>query len=241
MKAALSNALAQPAIRVRPLLAGNGEKAWLKRVEYPKGLMRLQKGDGPKAFASERDALMALRGRNLPVVEPLAAGSDYLLLPDMGPTLSMLMEDETISRVERLRAFTAAGRALAELHQAGLAHGRPALRDLCWDGSQVRMIDVERFRDQPRSACALAMDMVIFVHTWFARVKGQTKGPELDAAWDSYFADAPADVRPQMLRLVRMLQPARWFARAILSFKPRARDWLAVDGTLAYLRERLAK
>lgn len=241
MKTALTKALAQPVERVRQLRAGKGEKAWLKRVEYPKGLMRLQKGDGAKAFVAERDALMGLRGRSLPVAEPLAAGDDYLLLPDVGRTLSVLMADKKTTRAERLRAFTAAGRALAELHQAGLAHGRPALRDLCWDGSHVRMIDFERFRDEPRSARARAMDMVIFVHTWFARVKGQTKGPELDAAWDSYFAHAPADVRPQMPRLLRMLQPARWLARLVLSLKPRARDWLAVDGTLAYLRERLAE
>lgn len=241
MQTALAKALAQPAQRVRPLRAGAGAKAWLKRVEYPKGLMRLQKGDGAKAFVAERDALLGLRGRNLPVAEPLAAGDDYLLLPDVGPTLAMLMASKKTGEAERLRAFTAAGQALAELHQAGLAHGRPALRDMCWDGTRVRLIDFERFRDTPRSARARAMDLVIFVHTWFARVKGQTRGPELDAAWDSYFAHAPADIRPQVQRLLRLLQPARWLARFVLSIKPRARDWLAVDGTLAYIRERVAE
>ncbi len=88
MKAALTKALAQPAERVRPLLAGKGEKAWLKRVEYPKGLMRLQKGDGAKAFMAERDALLALRGRNLPVAEPLALGDDYVLLVALPGALS---------------------------------------------------------------------------------------------------------------------------------------------------------
>lgn len=239
LAALLEQALSQPAERVRPLDLPDGGRVWLKRVEHATGLMRLQKGDGLRAFQAERDALLALCGRGLPVAEPLAAGDDFLLLPDLGPTLSSLLDDPNVLDQERLAAFRAAGRALAALHGAGLAHGRPALRDMCWSEGLVRLIDLERFQIRCRSARVRAMDLVIFVHTWFARVKGQGIGPELEAAFDSYRASAPLEIWPELRRLLSWLQPVTWLAKGVLTLKPRARDWLAVDGTLVYLRGKL--
>ena len=235
---ALARALSEPAQRIRPIPLSDGRRLWLKRAEHLSGLMRLQKGDPAKGFRTERDALLALKGRGLPVAEPEAAGEDYLLLPDLGVTLSEMLDDETVSEAERMRAFRAAGAALAVLHQAGLSHGRPAIRDMCWDGKALHLIDLERFEDRPRSRKALALDVMIFVHSWFARRRGQGRGAELDAAIQSYLAAAPEGIGTEIAGLLAWVaRPVAGLARLVLALKPKARDWLAIDGTLRYLRQ----
>ncbi len=85
LAAALSAALAAPPARVRVLVLPDGRRFWLKRVERLSGRLRLQKGDPAKAFAAEREGLLALAVAGLPVAGVVAEGSDWVLMPDAGP------------------------------------------------------------------------------------------------------------------------------------------------------------
>ncbi|MEZ5798606.1 MAG: hypothetical protein R3D63_14680 [Paracoccaceae bacterium] len=141
---AVRKALAEPPQRVRRLHLPDGRQVWLKRVERLAGAMRLQKGDPVRAFEAERRGLHALADRGLPVAGLLAEGDDWFVMQDAGPILPQVVADAPED--EALRAFAVAGRALGRLHWAGLVHGRPAVRDICWDGQEARFIDLERFR-----------------------------------------------------------------------------------------------
>lgn len=233
---ALNTALAQPSLRIRPLALPDGRRVWLKRVERATGLMRLQKGDGLTAFVAEREALRLLHGKGMPVPEVMAEGPDYLLLPDLGPTLLALLKDTTHPPADRLAAFTAAGAALAGMHRAGFAHGRPALRDFCWQNGQLRLIDLERFRNRKRSKTRRALDVVIFVHSWFAHDRDITPGPALDAAMAAYRSAAPAGLWQAISRLTRWLAPLGALALAIGRISTPSKDVRAIAPTLAYLR-----
>jgi tRNA A-37 threonylcarbamoyl transferase component Bud32 len=230
----LARALAEPPRRVRRLDLADGRRFWLKRVERLSGRLRLQKGDPARAFAAERDGLRALGAAGLPVAGVAAEGSDWVLMPDAGPTLPEVVINPARDETEKLRAFAEAGRALGRLHWAGMAHGRPAVRDLCWDGQEARFIDLERFRRARRAGFWQAADVMMFAQTAF------TQWPEdgrwLDAALAAYEESAPEGAMAAVRRLARWLRPVGWLAAGLSAVRTASRELRAVGLTLSRLR-----
>jgi tRNA A-37 threonylcarbamoyl transferase component Bud32 len=230
----LAHALAEPPRRVRRLDLRDGRRFWLKRVERLSGRLRLQKGDPGRAFAAEREGLRALEAAGLPVAGVAAEGPDWMLMPDAGPVLPEVVADSGRGEAEKLRAFAEAGRALGRLHWAGMAHGRPAVRDVCWDGAQARFIDLERFRRAARAGFWQAADVVMFAQTAF------TLWPEdarwLDAALAAYGEAAPEGAMAAVRRLALWLAPVGWLAAGLARIRPASRELRAVGLTLARLR-----
>jgi hypothetical protein len=183
----------------------DGRAYWIKRQEALNGLMRIQKGNPEKAFAREIKALRELGGRGLPVPELVAQGAGFLVVPDCGPSLNLVLRDKDVPAAEKLRAMTAAGAALARLHGAGVAHGRPSIRDFCWQNGEITLIDWERYRPGPASRSRLRLDALIFVFNIYALTRSDT--PEAEAAIDAYRAGAPAGLWDDAARLCRRL---RW-------------------------------
>ncbi len=234
LDAALSKALAEPPLRVRALVLPDGRRFWLKRVERLSGRLRLQKGDPAKAFATERDGLRTLASAGLPVAGVAAEGPGWVLMPDAGPVLPDVVGDPGRTEAEKLRAFAEAGRALGRLHWAGMAHGRPAVRDVCWDGREARFIDLERFRRAGRAGFWQAADVVMFAQTAF------TLWPEdgrwLDAALGAYAASAPEGAMASVRRLAGWLAPVGWLAAGVSALRPGSRELRAVGLMLARVR-----
>jgi len=234
LERALREALAEPPQRVRAVALPDGRRFWLKRVERLSGRLRLQKGDPARAFAAEREGLHVLAAAGLPVAGVVAEGPDWMLMPDAGPVLPEVVRDPGRSEAEKLRAFAEAGRALGRLHWAGMAHGRPAVRDVCWDGQQARFIDLERFRRAKRAGFWQAADLVMFAQTAF------TLWPEdarwLEAALEAYAISAPEGAMGSVRRLVWWLAPVGWLAAGLSRLRPGSRELRAVGLTLARLR-----
>ncbi|WP_374398178.1 serine/threonine protein phosphatase [Tabrizicola sp.] len=231
---ALTEALAEPPQRVRAVVLPDGRRFWLKRVERLSGRLRLQKGDPGKAFAVEREGLRMLAAAGLPVAEVVAEGPGWMLMPDAGPVLSQIVADAGRNEAEKLRACAEAGRALARLHGAGVAHGRPAVRDVCWDGQVARFIDLERFRRASRAGFWQAADVVMFAQTAF------TSWPEdarwLEAALGAYAVSAPEGAVVAVRRLAWGLAPVGWLAAGLSALRPGSRELRAVGLTLGRLR-----
>ena len=234
LDAMVKTALAEPPRRVRSLVLPDGRRFWLKRVERLAGRLRIQKGDPGRAFAAERDGLRALAAAGLPVADVAAEGPDWMLMPDAGPTLPRVVADPARSEVEKLRALQEAGRALGQLHWAGMVHGRPAVRDICWNGTQARFIDLERFRPGRRAGLWQAADMVMFAQTAFTTWPEDTRW--LDSALRSYQENAPEGAMARVRRLARWLAPVGWMATGLARLKPSSRELRAVGLTLERLR-----
>jgi tRNA A-37 threonylcarbamoyl transferase component Bud32 len=230
----LQAALAEPPLRVRPLVLGDGRRYWLKRVERLAGAMRLQKGDPARAFAAERDGLHALAEAGLPVAAIAEEGPDWVLMPDAGPVLPTVIADKGRSEADKRAACTAAGRALGRLHWAGMVHGRPAVRDICWDGQEARFIDLERFRAGRRSGLWQAADVVMFVQTAYTQWPDDIRW--LEAALAAYAANAPPGAMARVRRLSGWLAPLGWLAAALLPLRPKGRELRAARLTLSRLR-----
>ena len=234
LDAALTRALTEPPRRVRRLDLPDGRRFWLKRVERLAGRLRLQKGDPAKAFAAEREGLHALAAAGLPVAGVAAEGPDWVLMPDAGPVLPEVLEDPGRAEAEKLRASAEAGRALGLLHWAGMAHGRPAVRDICWDGAAARFIDLERFRRASRGGFWQAADVVMLAQT--AYTLWPEDGRWLDRVLAAYAESAPEGAMAAVRRLARWLRPLGWLAAALATVKPGSRELRAVGLTLARLR-----
>jgi tRNA A-37 threonylcarbamoyl transferase component Bud32 len=234
LESRLKAALAEPALRVRRLDLPDGRRFWLKRVERLSGRLRVQKGDPERAFAAEREGLMALGAAGVPVAGVVAEGPDWVLMPDAGPVLPEMVADPGRNETEKLRAFAAAGRALGRLHWAGMAHGRPAVRDVCWDGAEARFIDLERFRRARRAGFWQAADVVMFAQTAFTLWPGDARW--LEAALEAYVVSAPEGAMPAVRRLARWLAPVGWIAAGLSRVRPGSREMRAVRLTLRRLR-----
>lgn len=231
---ALNAALAEPPRRVRAVVLADGRRFWLKRVERLSGRLRVQKGDPARAFAAERAGLRALAAAGLPVAELVAEGPDWVLLRDAGPTLPQVVGDAGRDGTGKLRACAAAGAALARLHAAGMAHGRPAVRDLCWDGEAARFIDLERFRRAQPGGFWQAADVVMFAQTAFTAWPDDPRW--LEAALGAYAVSAPEEAMAAVRRLARWLAPVGWLAAGLSRLRPGSRELRAVGLTLARLR-----
>ena len=225
---AIADALAEAPVRVRMLETPAG-RMWLKRVEHLSLRWRLQKGSGRRSFEKDREGLHVLGDAGLPVAPILAEGPDYFVTPDLGVTLRALMSDTGASD-DRRAAFGAAGRALAALHVQGFSHGRPAVRDLCWDGAAVRFIDMEKFSARHHSPRHFAADMLVFVHSVFAA--GGSEADLEDALTAYRSADGPWQASIALARRLRWIGP---LTRGLLRLKPNSRELTAVEPTLAYV------
>jgi tRNA A-37 threonylcarbamoyl transferase component Bud32 len=214
----------------------NGRPVWLKRPEVPPSLRwRLQKGDPMRAFRREAAGLRLLAGLGVPVPRIVGSGADFLILEDAGPTLETLFAAAAgpgaeRGAAERIAAVQAAAAVLAGLHRRGLAHGRPYLRDICWDGAAVTLIDFERFRPQG-GAGRQGFDIVLFLASLLGTPEAARAdaAAACDAALRVFRAQAPAPAlraAGRWMTLLRLLRPLGRLAQRLRPHDAELRGYL---------------
>ena len=197
----------RPGERVFSFLFG-GRRIWVKRAEHVYheawlrfarlvlGLGILQPGadpNGVRAVRFEAGRLQRLARCGMPVPEVFAKGTDWVALFDCGKPLSNVVRDAP--EMEREAALAQAAEGLAALHAHGLHHGRPALKDMMWDGERTWLLDFEDgviiglLREK-----RLARDVLLFLQS-IMKEAGKD-GPALARlAFDSYRRKAPESAR----------------------------------------------
>lgn len=233
LQQALAAALQAPPQRVQRVAAG-GRAVWLKQAEQLSLRWRLQKGDTRRAFEADRDGLHTLEALGLPVAPVVAEGPDFFATEEVGTQIAHLLRNAEFAGPDRIAAAGAAGAALAALHRAGVAHGRPSIRDICWDGQAARFIDLERFRKGRASQGAMAMDVLILLHSMFAITRAPT--PEIEAAFAGWLGGAPAGVWPVVQARAARFGWLGTLVRQMLRLRPRSRELGAVPLTLDFVR-----
>ncbi|WP_170753418.1 hypothetical protein [Ruegeria lacuscaerulensis] len=157
----VDSALSAPYRRVTRCEMRCGAAVWLKRIERSDPHLWVVKGLPGQAFDRDRRSHRFLRSCGVPVPAVLLESDSYFVVEDAGHSLSALCGDPLVAKVEKLAACIAAGQALARLHAADLAHGRPAFRDMCWDGRRIRFIDFEYFDPSQAGSIRKARDIGI--------------------------------------------------------------------------------
>lgn len=219
-----------PAQRVAPV-AVDGRRYWVKRREHYDSLkLRLQKGDAARAFERERRALHDLGRLGLPVPPVVDEAEDYFVTPDSGVPLAKILRDRLLAEEERMAAFRAAARALHAFHAAGIAHGRPNLRDMLWDGERITLIDFERYAPRRNRRINMALDLLMFVFSAYVAAEGAR--PEIDAAIAAYREEDSIGLWPLAGRIARMLGFLTPLTAPLRRRRPRSRELAALPLTL---------
>ena len=142
----------------------DGQSYFVKTPELHASLRwRLQKGDPEAAFARELALLRSFAARGAAVARIVAADDGYMILADHGAPLQwcVFRAQADAALMQRL------GAALAKLHALGLAHGRPSLRDICWNGADLTFLDLEAGAKLQANAQDQARDLFLVLHSVF--------------------------------------------------------------------------
>ncbi len=223
-------ASAETALRAHPArvqrIEVQGRGYWVKAQERLDLKLWLQKGGAARAFRAERSALATLADAGAPVARVVAEGETWFVTPDVGVSLDRLLRTDAPDRVE---AFCAAGRALAEFHRRGLSHGRPSIKDICWDGSTATFVDFERFATRRNTPAGHAQDVVILLFSALAQTGRHCA--ETDALARGYRTADPGGIWVRAQRLCRRLAFMDLLTRPI-QLLPKAREFRAIPLTL---------
>ncbi len=161
-----------------------GKVYWAKQVEKVKGRSRVFKISPQKLFDKELVAFENLRQRGAPVPKVVARGERFFVLEDAGQTLHSLWRHHGYDAGNRAQATIQAAIALSAMHQSGVAHGRPVARDVCWDGADIRFVDLENYLPSRNHRKGFSRDLLLFIHSVCSQpVKDQAA---IKAAIDAY-------------------------------------------------------
>ena len=203
------------------------EAFWIKRLENLSLRYRIQKGSGASAFQAERNALHHLTDLGMPVPAILAESDDYFVVADAGRNLVSVCYDENLPQDIRTQAFCQSARALAQFHNTGLSHGRPAVRDFCWTDGKVTLIDLERYAEKRNTPKGHVWDLLIFVHSALVAFKGPSD--PLKAAIQCYQAEDQNGVWQGAADFCRRNRWMDWVTKPIQWRGPgKAREFKAV-------------
>ena len=201
-----------------------GRTLWVKRPETLSLRMRLQKGNPKLAFGKEVAAHRTMFDLGLPVAPVVAASSDYLVTEDCGPSLLAVLRQD---RPEAFEAgLAAAGGELARIHAAGMSHGRPSLKDICWHDGAIAFLDFERAGREGNLAKAQSMDAMILIFSTAVETSGSKKA--MTIARDAYIAAGGNDVwhlACNRARRWRLLQLPLW---PVVRLLPKNKEFAAI-------------
>ncbi|MGP9791932.1 hypothetical protein [Roseinatronobacter sp. NSM] len=207
----LAQARSLPQLRVIAF-EHDAKRYWVKRPEKPPLRLRLQKGNGQRAFQRELARLNAFAAKGAPVPPVLAQAPDIMVLADAGTPLTHLAYGETADSMQVLLSHAAT--ALAQMHARALAHGRPRLRDICWDGAQIQFVDLEAGARLNAPRWRRARDLLVFLHSiWQNDPDISAAAP---AALAAYTAADSAQIVPLARRMARHLRLVGYLATPLV-------------------------
>lgn len=188
----------------------------------------------PKAsLAYEGKRLRELREHGINVPRVIVQEDGYLVLEDAGISLSSLLKRKTLTFDEKQALLVHLSHALAELHNRGFYHSRPALRDFTYKEGKIYFMDFEENPEENLTTQeAIVRDGFLYLHTLFRKVRS----PQLiEAALDAYHRS----LRPDLWDA--LVTEARRYRLTYLLLKPlrplMGKDAEAILETLRYLRQ----
>jgi hypothetical protein len=201
----------------------NGVVVWIKRavptksrswhvfqtffsVLLPLPVLRptVSKG-GPETLKAEHDRIKAFAKAGIVVPNILAYKCDVLVTENAGQPLTQLVS-KIEKENERKEFLLRAAEALANMHKAGLCHGRPHLKDMVLGERGIGFLD---FEEEPLSVMSLAeaqaRDIWIFVMFAARYVSGESLLEVVKCLNDH----TSLQTRRTLTRFVKFLKPVR--------------------------------
>ena len=123
------------------------------------------KGSGELTFLRELHKINIVNERIDLAPHIVDYGLDYFVLQSAGQALNDIHNDTE----DQDYVFELAGHYLAQLHGQGLYHGRPAIRDICYDPAteHITFIDWENKEHTSTYIAPAEVDLFLFIHSFF--------------------------------------------------------------------------
>jgi tRNA A-37 threonylcarbamoyl transferase component Bud32 len=167
------------------------------------------------SLTGEAIRLRKFREKDIPVPEVIYARPGLCAVYDVGGGFREKLRSIDNPN-ERLSLLKQATLNLANMHQAGLCHGRPLLKDMTWDNGVIYFIDLEEDPLRVMSlAQAQARDIWLFLNGCVPFVSDGED--DLAILFGIYAEHMSADTRAELKRLVRWLKPLRIVAQYMLA------------------------
>lgn len=230
----------------------NGRVFWIKRPETDKIkiwhrlqrlLARLARHEilmptvsrgGQSTLRREIGKLTAFRRAGLRVPEIVHQTATAFIVTDLGPSLRQVWAAKRHDPATAL-VLAAAAVTLGTVHQAGLAHGRPYLRDLTWDGTRVGLIDLE---EAPEAVMPLEAAQARDIWLLFIQLARYGKEDGLGQAWTAYEPFLSAERAEKLRDFLKFLRPVTRLFGPLLR-RHGSRDVLSALKATAFLDEKL--
>ncbi len=160
-----------------------------------------------ESLVAEAARLKQFADKGFHVPQVLAIYQDMLVMTDAGPQFRTWL-DTTLDLTQRKTGLATAMLSLADLHSQGLAHGRPYMRDMTWDGKTIGFLDLE---EDPvlvmPLATAQARDVWIFLSaaSRYARKPGDKRTYEpglIESLFETYREKADPKVLDELRHFV---------------------------------------
>lgn len=228
-----------------------GEKLWVKQPEISKTniwhtLLTLFSKilnnnffkptvvtDPKRSLAYEANKLAFLKSNGINVPKILIVKENYILLEDVGTPLSSLLNHDSIVLDEKIEICKKLSAALANMHNKGFYHSRPALRDITYKGGKIYFMDFEEnLENLLTTQEAIIRDGFIFVHALFRKLSS----PELIAiTLESYHRSLRPDLWDLLVSEGRRYHLTFLLIRSLKRFL--GKDGIAIYQTLHYFRQ----
>ena len=190
-----------------------GKFYFAKKIEHHKTLwLKFFKGNPAQALRREAQLLKEFRARGAAVPEILAQDESCFVMADHG----MLVMKAIKKGASPTQLFEHVGQKLSALHHLGLAHGRPVMRDICWDGQSLTFLDLEAGAKLQATQYDKARDVLLLLHSvsvW--RKRHPDAG---DIFLNAYFTDSPDEIWKETLTLARKIWWMEWLAAPVVAW-----------------------
>jgi tRNA A-37 threonylcarbamoyl transferase component Bud32 len=202
--------------RIAPIEV-EGVRVWLKDFDQPTraeweriqrvvfGLSRLHilrpvpSLSGTEGARNEVAAIHRLTAIGVRVPQLLWQEGARIVLSDIGETLRDLQRRAGAASIET--TAKSAARELSRIHQRGLAHGRPILRNMTWDGETVGFLDFEeRPTDVMPLETAQARDVMLLLISAARRCEADL----VKEVFAAYSRDMPPGIEGELQRVSRL-------------------------------------
>lgn len=203
----------------------NDQLVWMKRRPFSKKnhwhklqgiLARLVKRPtfaptatvgGSDSLRYEAERLRSFSVKNIPVPNVLAVTEHFMLTEDVGLQLQNYLYTLTDAQ-EIQQRLTQAISTVRDMHQAGLCHGRPSLRDMTIKNGIISLIDLEENPLQVMQlAQAQARDIWLFLNSAARFCDDDVR--LLKDLFHAYRTDISPDTLQELKKMVKQLKPFR--------------------------------
>ncbi len=124
-----------------------------------------------ESLAYEASKLDTLHQHGIPVPKVLLRDPHYLVLEDAGVTLNTLLNDPSIPSEEKNTIVIQLSCALANMHNKGFYHSRPALRDIGYKEGKIFFLDFEENLETTLTTEeAIVRDGFIYIHALWRKL-----------------------------------------------------------------------